>query len=61
MEVDLTNPWLFGAAVVALWVAVFAAAEVLVLDGDLAGAVVRGAAGGLAFAVVYAFLRRRRE
>ncbi|GAA0270367.1 hypothetical protein [Halobacterium noricense] len=58
MEVDLTNPWLFGALVVALWVAVFVAAELFVLDGDVAGAVVRGVAGGLAFAIVYAYIQR---
>ena len=58
MEIDLTNPWLFGALVVALWVAVFVAAELLVLDGDVAGAVVRGVAGGLAFAIVYAYIQR---
>ncbi|MCD2198407.1 MULTISPECIES: hypothetical protein [unclassified Halobacterium] len=58
MEVDLTNPWLFGALVVALWVAMFVAAELLVLDGDVAGAVVRGVAGGLAFAIVYAYIQR---
>ena len=58
MEIDLTNPWLFGALVVALWVAVFVAAELLVLDGDVAGAVVRGVAGGLAFSVVYAYIQR---
>ncbi|CQH49923.1 uncharacterized protein HHUB_1574 [Halobacterium hubeiense] len=60
MEVDLTNPWVFGALVVALWVAVFVAAELLVLDGDVAGAAVRGLAGGLAFAVVYAYVQRQR-
>ncbi len=59
MEVDLTNPWLFGALVVALWVAVFVAAELVLLDGDLAGAVVRGVAGGLAFAIVYAYIQRQ--
>ena len=59
MEVDLTNPWLFGALVVVLWVAVFVAAELFVLDGDVAGAVVRGFAGGLAFAVVYAYIQRQ--
>jgi hypothetical protein len=58
MEVDLTNPWLFGALVVALWVVMFVAAELLVLDGDVAGAVVRGVAGGLAFAIVYAYIQR---
>ncbi|MCG1002341.1 MULTISPECIES: hypothetical protein [Halobacterium] len=61
MEVDLANPWLFGALVVALWVTVFVAAELLVFGGDLVSAVLAGLTGGLAFAVAYAYVRHRSQ
>ncbi|NIB98803.1 hypothetical protein [Halobacterium sp. R2-5] len=61
MEVDLTNPWLFGAGVVALWVTLFVLLEAVLFDGDVAGAAARGFAGGLAFAVVYAYVQRQGE
>lgn len=52
------SSWLFAAAVVVSWVAVWVSIEFLLRDGDLLGAGITGAVSGAAFVVFYAALRR---
>lgn len=53
------TPWVFGAAIVALWVVGWVGLQTLLFDGNAFAAAVQGAAGGAAFAVVFLYLRRR--
>jgi hypothetical protein len=55
------NPWVLVAGTVVLWVALCVSVEVVLFDGEPVGAVVPGAAGGLAYGFLTVALRRAGE
>lgn len=55
------NQWIFAASTIAIWVAIFVVLETVVFDGELLSGVIRGTAGGFAFALVYSLFRRNRD
>ena len=60
-ELSLQRPWSFTAIVVLVWVLLWIGIEVVLFNDGVTGAVLTGAASGLAFAGVYIVLRRRIE
>jgi hypothetical protein len=58
IETGLKTPWVFTIGVVGVWILLWVGIEVLLFDDDVAGAVITGAASGLAFALFYRVVRR---
>jgi len=59
VDVDLGNPWVLGALLIAIFIAASVGIELRLLDGNVREALMRGLFGGGGFAVVYVFLRSR--
>jgi ABC-type thiamin/hydroxymethylpyrimidine transport system permease subunit len=55
---DFENPWVLAVVMAIIGVVAFGLIEVVLFDGDLLGAVVRGFVSGLAFALVFTYIRR---
>ncbi|MFB6115542.1 MAG: hypothetical protein ABEK04_04545 [Candidatus Nanohalobium sp.] len=58
VELDLENFWIFTAVTVVIWVAVYGAIEVFLLNGELLTGVIQGLIGGVIFATVYRYVNR---
>ncbi|SHL21661.1 hypothetical protein [Haladaptatus paucihalophilus] len=58
---SLENPWVYSTIIVVLWAGIWGVLSVFVFDGALVAPVITGAAGGLAFALVFQYLRRNEE
>ena len=60
-EISLEHPWIFTGVVVVVWILLWIGIEVILFNDDVTGAVITGAASGLAFALLYIVLRRQTE
>ena len=58
---SLENPWVYSAIMVVIWVVIWTVLGVFVFDEALGAAAITGAFGGLAFALVFQYLRRNEE
>ncbi len=58
---SLENPWVYSTIMVVIWAGIWGALGVFVFDGVFVAPVITGAFGGLAFALVFQYLRRNEE
>lgn len=58
---SLENPWVYSTIMVVMWAVIWGVLGVFVFDGVLVAPVITGAFGGLAFALVFQYLRRNEE
>jgi uncharacterized membrane-anchored protein len=59
--IDLENPWVFTGLMAAVGMVTYGLIETVFFDGDLLSAIIQGCVGGLAFGVVYVYVRRNAE
>jgi len=60
-EISLEHPWIFMVVVVVVWILLWIGIEIILFDDSVTGAMITGAASGLAFALFYIVLRRQIE